>query len=238
MVLGFMDTEAKKGAQTDLMIQRQDGRLPLLASWRYGKGKSIAFTTDLEARWSRNWIPWSGLQRFWGRLLDWLIPVEENLVPAHEARVSFTQNRSILDLSVYEDTGANSHYRYKLTGKAGTSEGSLDKLAPGHFQAVLPVSRAGDYRIDLVEDRKGQHIQLPPIGYSLAYDLKSEMPRPQFNTDLLTKMAQATGGELNPRAGERRPLASISKSYRPLKQPLIVLVFCLFLFEVAFGETH
>ena len=232
-ILGFMETDLKKGAQMDLMVQRQDRRLPLLASWRYGQGKSIALTMDLEGRWSRNWISWGSLQGFWNRLLEWLVPVEENLVPAHEARVSFSENRSVLDLSVYEEAGANSHYRFTMGGKSGKSEGVLTKLAPGHYQAVLPASEPGDYRIDILEDRGGRRIAFPPVGYTLSYSLNSEVPRPYFNTRLLARMAEATGGEINPRSNEAQSRISASKSYSPLKQPLIILAFCLFLLEVA-----
>ena len=232
-VLGLMETDLKKGARMDLMIQRQERRLPLLASWRYGQGKAIALTMDLEGRWSRNWIPWSGLQGFWNRIFEWLVPVEENLVLSHEARVSFSENRSVLDLSIFEEVGANSHYRFSMTGKSSKSEGVLTKLAPGHYQAVLPASEPGDYRIDLTEDRGGRRVVYPPVGYNLSYSVNSELPRPEFNARLLARLAEATGGEVNPRLNETQERTSVSKTYSPLKQPLIIMAFCLFLLEVA-----
>ena len=234
-ILGYMDTDLKRGAQSDLVVTREDRRAPLLASWRYGKGKSVALTTDFEGRWTRNWIPWGSLQGFWGHILDWLSPPEENLVPAHEARVSFVENQSILDLSVFDESSANSQYRFTVTGKAGKSEGVLNKLAPGHYQAALPISQPGDYRVDLLEERGGRKIAFPPIGYTLPYDINTERPRPEFNTRLLSRLAEATGGEINPKP----PGSSLSnrdvvtKSYEPLRQPFIVLAFCLFLLEVA-----
>jgi Mg-chelatase subunit ChlD len=231
-VLGFMDTDPKRGARVDLAVQRQDRRLPLLASWRFGQGKAIALTMDLEGRWSRNWIPWNGLQAFWNRLLEYLVPPEENLVPAHEARVSFGENRSVLDLMVYEEAAANSQFRFSLSGKA-KSDGTLTRLAPGHYQASLPVTEPGDYRIDILEDRAGRRIPFPPVGYSLAYSPKTERPRPEFNMRLLTRIAQATGGDINPAPGKAQAQLSTTKSYAPLKQPLIVLAFCLFLAEIA-----
>lgn len=73
-VRGYMETDLKRGAHLDLTILREDGKAPLLASWRYGRGKTIALTTDLEGRWSRNWIQWNDLQNFWTRIFDWLRP--------------------------------------------------------------------------------------------------------------------------------------------------------------------
>ena len=124
-VLGFMETDLKRNAQMDLAISKTDRRLPLLASWRYGKGKSIALTTDLEGRWSRNWIPWSGLQGFWGRLFDWLNPPEENLIPAHEVRVSYGENGAVLDLSIYDEVSANSQYRFTIHNQADLRQRAL-----------------------------------------------------------------------------------------------------------------
>jgi hypothetical protein len=232
-VLGYMDTEVKRGAHADLVIPRDDRRAPLLASWRYGKGKSIAFTSDLEGRWTRNWIPWSELQAFWGRILEWLSPAEQNLVPLHEARVSFTGGQSILDLSVYEESSANSQFRFTLSSKAGKTEGALTKLAAGHFQAVLPANASGDYRIDLIEERAGQRIPFPPVAYTMAYDRRTEVPRPEFNYRLLSRLAEASGGEINPPAPNSLRRESVSKSYQPVRQPLLILAFVLFLAEIA-----
>ena len=235
-VLGYMETEVKRGAQLDVVIPRDDRRAPLLASWRYGRGKAVAFTTDLEGRWSRNWIPWGNLQGFWGRVLEWLSPNDDVEIPAHEARVSFADNRSILDLSVYEDASANSQFRFAVTAKGSKTEGSLTKLAPGHYQAVLPISVAGSYRIDLTEERGGRRIAFPPVGYSLAYDIASELPRSEFNTGLLARMAEATGGEINPKLADILKQQNVTKSYQPIRQPLIILAFLLFILEVAFRK--
>jgi len=231
-VLGFMDTELKKNAHQDLTIIRSDRRWPLMASWRYGRGKSIALTTDLEGRWSRNWIQWSGLQSFWGHLLDWLNPPEENLIPAHDIRVSYSENRTVLDLSIYDEASANSHYRFAVNGNPTKAQGYLTKLAPGHYQAVLPISQQGDYRIDLAEERGGRRIPFPAVGYTLAYDLNSEIPRSEFNNRLLSRIAEATGGEINPQSVRAQTQTTITETYVPIKQPFIILAFCLFLFEV------
>ena len=64
-ITGFVETKARKKADTDLFIPLPDGsRKPLVASWRYGKGKAVVFTTDLEGGWTRGWIRWRGLDRF------------------------------------------------------------------------------------------------------------------------------------------------------------------------------
>jgi Ca-activated chloride channel homolog len=231
-VLGFMESELKRGARLDLLIPREDRNVPLLASWRYGRGKSMALTIDMESRWSRNWMPWGGLQVFWGKVLSWLRPPEEP-IPLHETRVSVAGNRPVLELFTYEETSAASRFRFSIQGKTGKTEGALTRLAPGHHQATLPISSPGDFRIELFEERQGHRIALPPVGYTLPYELSAEQPRPEFNTALLLKLAQAGGGEINPRSPDSLKKQIVTKTYAPHRQALMLLALALFLAEVA-----
>jgi len=231
-IRGYMETDLKRGAHLDLMIPRDDRKAPLLASWQYERGKSIALTTDLEGRWSRNWIQWNELQNFWGKILDWLRPSEEP-IPLHEARVSLSASQPVLELFAYEEASADSQFRFSVIGKSGRSEGTLRKLAPGHYQAELPISVPDDYRVELTEERRGRRIPYPPIGYTLPYDRESEIARPEFNTNLLIQLAQATGGEINPESPDKFQKQDVTRNYQPMRQPLIVLAFVLFLLEIA-----
>ncbi|MGH7930256.1 MAG: VWA domain-containing protein, partial [Candidatus Binatia bacterium] len=180
-VLGYMETEIKRGADLDVTIPRDGRRAPLVASWRYGRGKSLALTMDMESKFSRNWIQWSGLQGFWDKVLDWLRPAVEP-VPLHETRVSLVNMRPVLDLYVYEDASINSQFSFSITGKNEKQNGMLKKLAPGHFQTVLPISAPAEYKIELSELRRDRRISLPALGYSLPYNANAELPRPGFNT--------------------------------------------------------
>ena len=230
---GYMETDLKRGAHLDLMIPREDRNAPLLASWRYGKGKSVALTTDLEGRWSKNWIQWDGLQSFWDKVLDWLRPSGESL-PSHEARVVISVSLPVLDLYLYEERSTESQFRFSTVNTKGAKvEGLLQKLAPGHYQAPLPISVSGDYRIELTEERGGRRTAYPTVGYTLPYDLTSEIPRPDFNVQLLDQLAQATGGEINPKSSIDIMKPGVTQIYKPLRQTFIVLAFCLFLLEIA-----
>jgi uncharacterized membrane protein len=232
-LLGYMETELKRGAHLDLMLPRDSRKIPVLASWRYERGRSVAFTADLEGRWTRNWIQWSALQTFWDKVLGWLRPNDErDTIPAHEARVGIADNQPVLDLFVYDDTGADSQFRISVNGKSGKIEGILQKMAIGHYQAALPLIIPGDYRIDLVEERRGRRVAYPSIGYNLPYELKGELPRPEFNLSLLSKLAQATGGEINPKPVEYLQKQDFASIYRPFHQLLVIGAAALFLLEI------
>jgi Mg-chelatase subunit ChlD len=234
-VPGYMDTELKRGANLDLFIAKDDRRAALLASWRYGRGKSLALTMDMESRFSRNWIAWSGLQGFWDKVLGWLRP-EVEPVPLHESRVSLINMQPVLDLYLYEEASANSQFSVSIDGKNGSRTALLKKLAPGHFQTALPINAPGDYKIELSELRRERRIPLPSLSYSLPYDGNSELPRSSFNTALLAQLAQVSGGEINPRPRDIAVAPGITERLDPKRAPLIATAFLFFLLEVAFRK--
>ncbi len=88
---GFIETDLKRGAHLDLFIPREDRKAPLLASWKYGRGKTVALTTDLEGRWSRAWIQWGSLPDFWEKILEWIRPSTDTPTPVHETRISLSR---------------------------------------------------------------------------------------------------------------------------------------------------
>jgi uncharacterized membrane protein len=229
-LLGYMETELKRGAHLDLTLPRDDRKPPLLASWRYEKGKSAAFTSDLEGHWTKNWIQWNSLQPFWDKVFGWLRPSDERApIPSHEVRVGLSDNQVLLELFVYEDINGDSQFRFSINGK---TEGLLQKTAAGHYQGVLPLTDPGDYRIDLIEEHRGRRVTYPPVGYNLPYGLSAELPRSEFNLPLLNKIAQASGGEVNPQPSVYLKTPDFTAIYRPLRQPFIIWAGALFFLEV------
>ncbi|MDD9973862.1 MAG: VWA domain-containing protein, partial [Candidatus Poribacteria bacterium] len=65
-LLGYVATQPRPTAEVFLVSDRGD---PLLASWQYGLGKSVAFTSDAKARWASDWLDWGGYGKFWTQLV-------------------------------------------------------------------------------------------------------------------------------------------------------------------------
>ena len=61
----------KPAAQTVLVTARDD---PLLAQWQYGLGRSVAWTSDSTGRWAKDWVGWSGFNRFFSQLVELDVP--------------------------------------------------------------------------------------------------------------------------------------------------------------------
>ncbi len=231
LLRGYVETEVKKGGHPDVIIPKEGKGPPLLASWNYGKGKTVAFTTDLNGRWSRDWIQWQALERFWEKVFSWLRPVRE-VLPPHEVRINQTGDQPVIELYLYGERTDNRYFRFSFDGKGGRGEGVLNRQAPGRYQATLPISAPGDYRIQLTEERGGKRTSYPPLGYTLSYDAKAEIPQPNFNFALLERIAHTTGGEINPRNLQLTEKQSIIPAPQPLHSGLIWIAMALFLLEV------
>src|SRR2546425_1262274 len=63
-LLGYNISSPKPTAGVSLISHRND---PVLATWRYGLGRSMAFTSDDKKHWAVQWLPWSGYGQFWAQ---------------------------------------------------------------------------------------------------------------------------------------------------------------------------
>lgn len=68
---GFSITTSKENAETPLVTDIRGKNDPILANWRYGLGKTVAYMADAEARWSTDWIKWIKYNKFWSQSLRW-----------------------------------------------------------------------------------------------------------------------------------------------------------------------
>ena len=71
---GYVQTHKKERATLELVTIDGNKAEPLLASWSYGQGKSIGFTSDANGRWSNYWVNWPKFQTFWGELVESTAP--------------------------------------------------------------------------------------------------------------------------------------------------------------------
>jgi hypothetical protein len=110
----------------------------------------------------------------------------------------------------------------------------LKRLAPGYYQAALPFTAPGDYRIELKEERGGRIISYPAVGYTLQVQEKGDVFKDSFNLALLEQIAQSTGGTINPGSGEGQKMELSQVKVTFLRSYFIFLAALFFLLEVFF----
>ena len=72
---GFVRTTIKKNPLVELAILSPEPADPanatILATWTYGSGRAVAFTTDDGARWAKQWSNWPDYDKFFSQLVRW-----------------------------------------------------------------------------------------------------------------------------------------------------------------------
>ena len=194
---GYVRTLAKETAEVLIQSQSED---PLLARWRYGLGRTAAFTSDVKNRWAVDWLTWDGYGKFWSQL------VRETMRRDGGGELDFVVERvgdeALITVSALTEEGA---YRTDLDPRLSLvrtqGEGTtldLQQVGPGTFQARHSLGVPGEepYRFELsgngIEDRS----------QALYYRYGDEYRLYPANAELLGVIAAQTGGQFLPDVGD------------------------------------
>jgi Mg-chelatase subunit ChlD/uncharacterized membrane protein len=238
---GFVMTQVKPEAEllldTGPEETAEDG--PLLARWRHGLGKAVAFTSDASARWSAPWIAWPGFDAVLGGAIGWA--ARDPQPPGFATTLQVEQGEGRVRVRAETADGSPIHglaLEGRVSGPAGAAPVSpvrLEQVAPGTYEASFVATRPGAYFVQVAQERDGVAAAAGSAGAVLAYpreyrDLVSD-------TALLQRLATITRGEAltlddaparvfeGVRAGRR--------SHQPLAPYLLLAAGVLLLLDVA-----
>ena len=240
LLLGYQRTFAKPAAQVLLAAAEGD---PLLVSWRYGLGKSVAFMSDLSGRWGRRWINWPEFSRFAAQLARWTMRRSgiENLLPTFQWRGQ--QGEILIDALDRDERFMNG-----LELQAGivdpdrnTRQIRLKQIAPGRYRGEFLLPKTGRYYVHLSGSNGDASVN--PKTFGLAVPYSSEYVEFGADREFLRELAAATGGRMLPlnNTSIAAILASkpgaVSERWR-LWWPLFLSALILLLLEVALRKIR
>ncbi len=157
---GFVATEPKPRARVSLWAQESEGT-PLLATWRVGLGRSAAWTSDVKARWARDWVGTEAYTQTFTQLLRWLTATGD----ASDVQASADLDRGVLTVTV-DAFDAEGGFRNFLEGEARVIAPDLtvrsvplQQAAPGRYVARDRVEADGSHLVGIVlEDSEGNEV--------------------------------------------------------------------------------
>jgi uncharacterized membrane protein len=226
---GYVGTELKERARLDLALSDEGKRQPLLASWSYGQGRAVAFTSDANGRWSAPWVTWEFFSQFWAQVVRWSLARKEKEEGHFAVDVGHENGNLFVELFSYGETEEGLGAFAQVTGPYGGSIPlTLERLAPGRYRGTYATKTAGDYRLQVTLPT-GE--ELGPLRYTLPPPHSAEVPNPLPNLDLLETIAKATGGSLAPDLALVPQPEGVPETY-PLLPYLIALVMALYLIEL------
>jgi Ca-activated chloride channel family protein len=229
---GFVSTALKPGADLSVFVNSNGARAPIVASWKYGSGRAMAVTTDASGRWSGRWIENGVFAPLWDKLMAWLAPGTSNRGD-YGVALGYRAGRIEIRLTDYS-AGAGSADRTLNAVVTAPNGAKFDAMlapdGPGELAGSIEASEPGNYFIQLQPPR-GSNLNYPPLAYTVSAAIDAELPRPAPNYGLLEQLASATGGRLNPAAGDLSVARPGFERSQPVGPWLIIAAMLLLILE-------
>lgn len=232
-ILGYVETRKKPEAILELAAYaRQED--PLLVSWRYGKGKAAAFTSDAGGRWSYYWAGWPRFYKFWTDLVDSVRPQAGEQLERFrfDLRTFVEKGALVLDLSIYSDAAPSAVSADLLNPDGETAAIAFSSLAPGHYRAAVDKPKAGKYEMRAHAGK----VPVTPVAFSLSGELFGEKKGQGFAESVLESIAVKTGGSINPPVEELLNNQATVTEKIPLTNVFAALALILLCLEIARRE--
>ena len=230
---GYVASSPKDLAQVILKSDKDD---PILATWQYGLGRSVAFTSDATGRWARDWLGWESFAKFWVQAVRYTIGTVTNR--ALETSVQLEGEAAHLSLDAHNPNGefVNGYQvAANIIAPNGESQSvTLRQIAPGRYEADFAPQEQGVYLIHFSgTSPDGTDSFAETTGWTLSYS--PEYKRLESDPDLLVRLATLSGGKLasaNPTDAFTHDLRS-TRASQPIWQWLVLLAALLLPFDIA-----
>ncbi|MBS34724.1 MAG: hypothetical protein CMO26_02215 [Thiotrichales bacterium] len=231
---GYQRFFAKPAASVHLATNADD---PLLVSWRYGLGRAVAFGSDLDGRWAKEWISWPELTQFIAQTARWTMRREatEKLVPHFNWHGS--DGEIIVDALDRDDRFINGlDMSARVVGPdGGAGELRLEQSAPGRYRGEFEITQTGRYYFSV--SGLAANVLVGPQTFGLAVPYSTEFLNLGVDDSLLTDITTATGGEVLPLSGMTiadiaQPSSETVPNRARVWWPFVLAVLLLLLAEV------
>jgi Ca-activated chloride channel family protein len=226
---GYVETRFKSNANNELITGSLKEPHPLLAHFKVGKGKSIAFTSDINGIWSNRLLSWSKIHSFLRRIVDYSRSENSSKSPLDYTLLHYAQNGLLaLDMTVFDEL-IDSEITMRLTTPSGVQKTSLIRPhTKGHYLHETSVSETGEYTLTLESPEKAPSSakfyldRLPNI----------ETESDSYNLELLAEIATQSGGQINPTASEVAEQTVQKTNVFHLTPLVLILTFLLLILEI------
>lgn len=223
---GYVATTPRAAA--DVILKSPQGD-PLLATWKYGLGRVIAWTSDAQGRWSAGLLQWADANRFFGGMVRFSLPQAGD--PALQVETSIRGDQIHVLVTAPAVSGASVTVSAVTPDLSDKSLG-LSSTGPGRFEGDLQTDQVGSYLLNVNESVGGVIKHTNTSGVVVSYSPEYR----NLGTDnaSLLAVAYAGGGVLITDLTQAftLPVPAV-KAAQPIGELLLVLAIVLFPIDVA-----
>ncbi|MFI4874040.1 MAG: glutamine amidotransferase, partial [Blastopirellula sp. JB062] len=198
---GYVMTTVKDNPLVDVALLAPDPaqhpeNATLLASWTFGLGRTVAFTSDAGRRWTHQWTGWEGYDKFYTQMVRWAMRPsgdDNKFSIASEAK-----NGKVRVVVTALDPNDEFLNFLNISGSAvdprmETRDFRLEQVAPGRYVGEFDADESGSYFLSLLPGPGAAPLR---TGVNVPYSAEF---RQQFtNYNLLESLT-----ELKPVGGEK-----------------------------------
>ncbi len=231
---GYNGTTPKAAARVALVSDQGD---PVLASWQFGLGRAVAWTSDAKGQWASDWVKWGQFNTFVAQLTNWVLPQ-----PADgELQTAFASDGAQTSLDVTStdsagrprDTDRLDMHATIVAPNLESHDVTLTQVAPGRYRGQLPSMPAGTYLVQVTQqEASGNPVASATTGWVIPYSPEYKLL--DASASVLRDVAQATGGEeITSPDLAFAPFPRPAARAQPIWQGLLLLTALLFPLDVA-----
>ncbi|MCH7904730.1 MAG: VWA domain-containing protein [Armatimonadetes bacterium] len=184
-------TDLKPLARLGMKSPKDD---PILATWQYGLGTSLAFTSDAKSQWASLWVPWDGFAQFWAQAVRAIS--RRATRNDYQVQVSPVGGRGEITVHAYDRLGnplvSNDTTVRVSTPSGETRDVKLTQEAPGVFTGWFDAEQLGSYIVTVAEQDADGESRVSSSGFSIPYPPEYQYQATNF--PLLEGIAGVTGG--------------------------------------------
>jgi hypothetical protein len=188
---GYVATTIKSKAELVLMTHQED---PLLATWRYGLGRAVAFTSDAKAKWGVLWVRWGGFNKFWSQVTRWALRTGTRSDTV--ATVSRADDVGEVVVDAIDPKGEFINFLDSEVGVVAPDKTrtvvELEQIAPGRYRGRFPARQEGVYLVGMAQRRADQMVGSQLAGLVVPY--AQEFRDLGVDDGLLREISELTGG--------------------------------------------
>lgn len=207
---GYVVTSDKELATVVLRTDKDD---PLLAHWRYGLGKTVAFTSDAKSKWASSWVDWEGYSKFWSQVIRWSL--RETSTTNYQVSTDLRDGKGHIAVDALDFDGSFMNFlefdTIVLTPEMDQKKVTVRQVGPGRYEGEFDASEVGTYMVRLATG-EGEEQKSVVSGTSLSYSPEYQATR--SNEEFLQKIAKESGGKV---AGG--DYYAFSRDMPPTRQP-------------------
>lgn len=225
-LLGYVAATPKSTARVLLSSDQED---PILTVWQYGLGRTAAWNSDINGRWSSNYVSWEENQRLWQNIINWTVekyPEEDITV---ETGVEGGKGR--ITLQNKADTRGYAARASIVSPSLESSEIELYPTAPGKYSGTFEIKETGSYIIKAMQQKDGETINAASTGLAVQYSPEYKL---QPEAGYLERLVREAGGTYinKPEEVYKGKLKDIYGS-TDLTPALLIAALLLFMLDIA-----